>query len=269
MTLTDEQKAIAKIQAQGCRRWMSLIILAPVLICVILTILAPSISDMLAKREANQQCQNLPSQTTLVTNSTLYTDDTFTSQTVISADNLEALSLLGETVLDTAIASRDRSTAIAHPSNDYTIYTVFIPDDTMNFFICDSDTALGAFSADGSAGDVVFNTDGSLFAVADGDNSRVLVFDGVDIARRETLTLDDSSDNQTVDSIAFHPTEPLLFFTADNELFVYETVNFRQLLRLPISETNQHEIGFNAEATLFYLIRTGDTAQARVWAIGE
>lgn len=269
MTLTDEQKAIAKIQAQGCRRWMSLIILAPVLGCVILTLLGPSISDMLVRREAKQQCLDLPSQTTLVTHSTLYTDDAFTSEIVISADNLEQLSLLGETVLDTTIASHNNSTAIAHPSNEYNIYRAFRADDTMNFFICDSNTALGAFSADGSARELVFNTDGSLFAVADGDNSRVLVFDGVEIARQETLTIDDSAENQIVDSIAFHPTEPLLFFTSENDLFVYETINFRQLLRLPISETSQHEIGFNAEATKFYLISTGDVAQASVWIIGE
>ena len=269
MTLTDEQRAIAKVQAQGCRRWMSLIILAPVLGCAILTLIAPNISDMLVKREANQQCQNLPSQTTLVTNNTLYIDNVFTSETVISADNLEALRLLGETVLDTVIASRDGTPLVAHPSNDYSIYRVFYPDNRMIFFVCEEDVALGAFSANGTAGDVVFNADGSLFAIADGSNSQVMVFDGVEIARLETLTLDDSTENQLVDSIAFHPTEPLLFFTSADELFVYETINFRQLLRLPISETSQHEIGFNAEGTLFYLLSIGDTAQARIWAVGE
>lgn len=267
MSLTDEQKAIAKVQAQGCRRWMSLIILAPVLLCAILTILAPNIREYLVKREANEQCQQLAPQSEPVSNSTVFEDDTFVGSTVISADNLEQMVRLGETTFDTTIPSRDYSSAVLHPNGDTVIYVSYRSGEATNFFICDGDNALGAFSADENAGDLVFNRDGSLFAVGDAESVRV--FDGVNIEPHETINIRDIEEASYVDSLAFHPTEPLLFFTVENALFVYDTETFSQLLQRQFSGTSNKEIGFSADGRLVYLVDSGDNAEASVWGIGE
>jgi len=265
MSLSDEQRAIAKVQAQGCRRWMSLIILAPVLLCAILTIIAPNVREYLVKREANEQCQVLATQSEPFSNTTIFEDDTFVGNTVISADNLEQMLLLGETTFEGTIPSREVANAIQHPNSNYTIY---VRHNTLStdFFICANDKALGAFSAPEMVGDLVFNHDGSLFAVGDW---RLGVFDGVSIERLETINIADLQENPFIESLVFHPTEPLLFFTSENELFAYHTQTFNQLLRLPISETSQHEIGFNVDGSLFYLAETGENPQVTVWGIGE
>ncbi len=269
MSLSDEQRAIAKVQAQGCRRWMSLIILAPVLLCAILTILAPNVREYLVKREANEQCQLLATQSEPVSNSTIFEDDTFIGNTVIAADNLEQLALLGETTFEASIPSRDTISAIAHPQSDYVIYVAYRPSATTNFFICDSNNALGAFSAGETAGDLVFNPDGTLFAVGEGRNGQVMVFDARNITGLETVNILGTQDYRQIDSLAFHPTEPLLFFTSENELYVYNTDTFIQLLRLPIAETNGKEIGFNVDGSLLYLAGIEENPRASVWGIDE
>ena len=269
MSLSDEQRAIAKVQAQGCRRWMSLIILAPVLLCAILTILAPNVREYLVKREANEQCQVLATQSEPVSNSTIFEDDTFVGNTVISADNIEQLALLGETTFEATISSRDYIPKIVHPSGDFMIYALYRPSAATNFFICDSNNALGAFSADETAREVVFNNNGNLFAVSDGRTGRVMVFDARNIEGLETVNIRGTQDYRQIDSLAFHPTEPLLFFTSENELYVYNTDTFIQLLHLPIAETNGKEIGFNADGSLFYLAGTGENPRASVWGNGE
>lgn len=268
MTLTDEQKAIAKVQAQGCRRWMSWIILAPVLLCAILTLIAPSVQDSLVKREANQQCQSLPTLSEPVANSTIY-DDSVVGTSLISVDNFQQISLIDTITLESAIPSRSHISAIAHPNGDYVIYVAYRPSEATNIFICEGGEALGAFSADESAGDVVFNQAGTLFALSDGLNERVVVFDGVNIERLESISIAGVDQIRHIHSIAFHPTEPLLFFTSDDELFVFETETFSRVLQRQFSATSQQEIGFNAEGTILYISQAEDDTQADAWGIAE
>lgn len=271
MSEQEKQVAIAKVKAQGCRRWMTLIILAPIIILVILTLIGPIISDNLARKEANEKCATLVNTVETVSNSTTFELVDFSGESIITANNLAQMVLFeGEVPLGIEIARHDYISAVNHPDNDYLIYAFYRPSYATNFYICDNNgEALGAFTGDETARDVVFNSDGSLFAVSDGRMGRIMLFDGVEIRELETINVRANQDYRQIDSIAFHPTENLLFFTSENELFVYELENYSQVFRVPIFETIRQEIGFNSDGTLFFMSATGEDALSYIWGVRE
>lgn len=269
MSEQEKTQAIAKMQAQGCRRWMSLLIIAPVLLCAVLTLIAPTIRNNLARNQAGERCAFLVDTVGSVSNNTTFEIVDFSGEALITANNLEQMVLFeGEVPLETEIASRDYIPAVIHPEGDYVIYAEYRPSYATNFYICDTaGEELGAFTGDETARDIVFNNDGSLFAVSDGRYGRIKLYDGEDIRPLETLNVRGNQQYRQIDSIAFHPIEPLLFFTSADELFVYELDNYTQISRVPIFETNAHEIGFNADGTLFFMSPAGDNAPSYIWGV--
>ena len=270
MSEQEKQAAIAKVEAQGCRRWMTLIILAPIFILIILTLLGPIITENLARQQANEQCETLVDTVEAVPNSTTFELDNFSGEAVITADNLADMVLFeGEVDLGVSIASRDTVPAVNHPDADYAIYSDYQSGEGLNYYICDNTgEAAGAFTAGANAGDLIFNADASLFALTIAPG-KIRLFDGVDIRELETITVRDNQEFRQIDSIAFHPTEALLFFTSEDELFIYELENYSELLRLPMFETNNREIGFNTDGTLFFMSETGEEALSYIWSVRE
>lgn len=271
MSEQEKQAAIAKVEVQGCRRWVTLIILAPIFILIILTLLGPIISDNLARQEANAECATLIDTVEAVPNSTTFEIANFSGEAVITADNLAQMVLFeGEVPLGIEIARRDYISAVNHPDNDYFIYAAYKPSYATNFYICDNNgEALGAFTGDETTREVIFNSDGSLFAVSDGRLGRIRLFDGVAIRQLETISIRGNQEHRQINSIAFHPTEHLIFFISENELFAYELENYSEVFRVPIFETNNREIGFNTDGTLFFMSATGDDAISYIWGVRE
>ena len=270
MSEQEKQAAIAKVKAQGCRRWMTLLIITPVFICAVLTLLSPTIRNYLARQEANEECASLINTVEPVSNSTIFEIDGLSGEAIITADNLADMVLFsGEEELSASIASRGYP-AIVHPEGDYVIYAQYHASASTGFFICDyTGKALGAFTADETARDVIFNSDGSLFAVSNGRIGEVMIFDAVNLRGIKSIDIRGNQDYRQIDSIAFHPVENLLFFTSEDELFVYELENYRELLRLPIFETHGHEIGFNNAGSLFFMSSTGNDALSYIWGVRE
>lgn len=270
MSEQEKQAAIAKLQAQGCRRWMTLLIIAPVFICAILTLIAPMIQNNLARREANELCQSLPQQFEAVHQDTIWQIDGFTGEALITVDTIGQMVLFGETTLETPVTRRDNFPAILHPDGNYSIYAEYRPSYSTRFFICDNNEALGAFTADETAGDMAFNPDGTVFAISEGRQGQIRIFDAVAIEEIRKIDIHGTASGyRHIDSLAFHPTEPLLFFTSEDELFVYETANFTELLWQPIFETQAHEIGFNADGSLFFMSSHLTDATTYVWGVRD
>lgn len=271
MSEQEKQAAIAKMKAQGCRRWMTLLIITPVFICAALTLIAPTIRNNLARQEANEQCATLVNTVEPVSNNTTFEIVDFSGEALITTDNLAQMVLFeGDVSLGLEIADRDTISAVNHPDGDYFVYAAYQPSYATNFYICDnSGEASGAFTADETARNVVFNSDGSLFAVSDGRLGRIMLFDGVDIRELETINVRGNQEFRGIDSIAFHPTKPLLFFTSEDELFVYELDNYREVFRIPMFETNNREIGFNADGTLFFMSTVGEDALSYIWGVRD
>lgn len=271
MSEQEKQAAIAKVKAQGCRRWMTLIIIAPVFLCVALTLIGPMIRDNLARQEANEECASLVNTVEAVSNSTTFDIESFSGEATITADNLAQMVLFeGEVSLGLAIANRDYIQAISHPENDYFVYAAYEPSYATNFYICDmTGEALGAFTGDETARDLVFNSDGSLFAVSDGGYGLIMLFDGLEIERETTINVRGNQEFRQIDSLAFHPTEQLLFFTSEDELFVYELENYSEVFRIPVFETIRQEIGFNSDGTLFFMSSTGEDSLSYIWGVRD
>mgnify|MGYP001071854680 CR=1 FL=1 len=275
MSEQEKMRAVAKVKTKIYRRLLTAMIVAPVFICAALTILAPTFRDNLAQREVAEFCgTQIPMLDTIqpYTIPIVETDDA-SSDIAITADNIAQLRQVGETIVDIPSAQlRGYEGKMMHPNGDYIIFAEYTPSESTNFFICGIDeTALGAFSADESAGDVIFNADGSLFAVTERSNAQIMLFDANAIARAGTITVDEREENSQLYSITFHPTEPLLFFTVDGDLIVYNTDTMMQIYRATISESlAQAQISFNADGTLLLMINTlTNIPTASIWGIGD
>ncbi|MEL6524369.1 MAG: hypothetical protein AAFQ07_01545 [Chloroflexota bacterium] len=270
----------APVNMDGCAPWIAGIILAPAIFCILFALFGPTIRQNLAQTEANARCNNLPTNYDAVENVTIFTArdsaEAITSDTVITAENAEQLSL--NTRIPTAEITpvRDRGfvEAVAHPQGEYAVYGIYQPLLATRFFICEDDgDARGAFTADETTGNVAFNPDGSLFAVGDGEFGRVVVFDGVEVERLHVVDIRFENEARLIDSVAFHPTEPLLFFASESALFVYTTGTtpdaFTQVARIDSLTTANREIGFNPDGTVVYLADPETGGQTQVLTINE
>ncbi|MEO1287081.1 MAG: WD40 repeat domain-containing protein [Chloroflexota bacterium] len=267
MSEQDRQQAIAKLEAQRYRKWLSWLILAPVLLCAGLAIGGPSINNMLARQESNRVCAERIASEALQATPEFLVDSEDTG-VVITASNVAQLINLGDTVLDNpSIAFRPHRTNLAHPQGNYTIFVDAQGDSPTRFFICEEDgTALGAFTADETA-DVWFQPNGAQFFVVEAGFERILVFDAVDIERAGTIALGDGRD---IESLVFHPTQALLFITADETLFVYNTDDLTQIHSVSVGEISDRELAISSDGSRLFIVQaTTNVPHAVVFGIAD
>lgn len=270
MSEQEKLKAVAKVKAKIYRRLLTALVVAPVFICGALAILAPTIRMNLAQREAGEFCgtqiPQLDNDTPLYTISITDVEDSY-SDIVITNDNISQLTQLDNAIIapnDLPSASRFQP-ALMHPNGDFVIFADQRESSTI-FFICGMDKeALGAFSVDAIAGQIDFNADASLFTVTERQNGTLTLFDAETITQLEVLTYD------AIHSVTFHPSEPLVVFTADGDLIVYNTDTMTQIYQETLTNTFvQAQLSFNVDGTSLFIINTLTGAPtATVWGIAE
>ncbi|MGJ3240312.1 MAG: hypothetical protein ACFE0Q_16515 [Anaerolineae bacterium] len=256
MSEQEREIAIARLKARGCRRWVTLILIAPVFLCAALTLLAPTIRDYLARSEANRQCQTMT--TTQVAGFSappIRTDNH--NDTPIRAEALEQLRLL-----DTSYPFPDErpSAPFAHPEGHYALY----PANARQWFVCTPDgEALGSIATQSDAHAIRFHPDGTLFALSDEGAGGVVLFDGVVIERLHTLAV---GEDEPIIALAFHPLQDWVLIATDQQLRTYDTVNGRLLAETPFTLDIDAELRFTADGTGL-IISEPNTELSALWGV--
>lgn len=269
MSEQERQAAIAKLEAQRYRKWLSWLILAPVLLCVGLAFGAPTITTYLARQEANTICTERVASSETIQSNPAFIVNSESTGTVITWDNIAQLTPIGDDIVEDPLIAAERviTTAIANPNADYIIYVESKLDERTRLFACDNEgNAVSAFSADETISTILFNPDSTLFIIAESTVPQVQVFNADAIDRLTTLTL---SDESPIESVAFHPTQPLLVISTTSTLYIYNTDDFTKVQRIAHDDNPQsHEISFNADGSKLFVIQsTTNVPHAIVWGI--